>query len=182
MASIGTKEVIGAGLATSLGLNLRDKTKYPVEEAAWKKRLNLPYDKKYLPDNADGSVRLPDSLGSQIVTDTNFVKNRIAEQQALQKYYLRNSMPRSAAVDKFIKLDEMHLDSLRKFYSTGEPVVINEFAAWKDRKVINPDTGKLLPNVISPYNALGNFTLYNDENETNSNYHIHLMSEYKIIQ
>lgn len=162
MASIGTKEVIGAGLATTLGLNLRDKTKYPVEEAAWKKRLNLSYDKKYLLDNADGSVRLPDSLGNQIVTDTNFVKNRIVEQKDLQKHYLRNGRSRSAALDMFIKLDEQHLDSLRKFYSTGKPVVINEFGAWKDRKVINPDTGKLLPNVISPYNALGNFTLYKD--------------------
>lgn len=162
IASIGTKEVIGAGLATTLGFNLRDKTKYPVEEAAWKKRLNLSYDKKYLLDNADGSVRLPDSLGHQIVTDTNFVKNRIAEQQDLQKHYLRNGRSRSAALDKFIKLDGQHLDSLRKFYSTGKPVVINEFAAWKDRKVINPDTGKLLPNVVSPYNVLHNFTLYND--------------------
>lgn len=162
MPSIEAGDVIGSGLATILGFDFRDKTKHPVEEAAWKKRLSLPYDKKYLIDNEDGSVRLPDSLGNQIVTDTNFVKNRIAEQQKLQKHYLRNARPRSAAVDMFIKLDEQHLDSLRKFYSTGKPVVINEFGAWKDRKVINPDTGKLLPNVVSPYNIFHNFTLYKD--------------------
>jgi hypothetical protein len=54
------------------------------------------------------------------------------------------------------------LDSLRKFYKTGEPVVLNEFGAWKNRDVIDWETGKLKPNVVSPLNVFQNFTLYND--------------------
>ena len=160
LPEVDAATVVGAGIATALGLNLRDKDKYPVEEAAWKKRLNLPYDKKYLPDNYDKSVRLPDNVTSQIVIDTNFVKNRIVNQRNKQKYYVDTRGYESKALGDMIHVDQAHLDSLRKFYTTGKPVVLNEFGAWKDRDVIDSETGKYKKNVISPLNVLHNFTLY----------------------
>ena len=41
-----------------------------------------------------------------------------------------------------------------------KPVVLNEFGAWKDRDVIDSETGKYKKNVVSPLNVLHNFTLY----------------------
>lgn len=160
LPEIDVPTVAGAGIATALGLNLRNKNKYPVEEAAWKKRLNLPYNKKYLPSNSNGSVRLPDNVASQIVVDTNFVKNRIANQRNQQKYYTETRGYESKALNDMLKVDQAHLDSLRKFYNTGKSVGLNEFGAWKDRDVIDPETGKYKENVVSPLNVLHNFTLY----------------------
>lgn len=161
-AGITIPGAIAGGLAVIGGANFRNKTQYPVEESAWKKRLNLPYNKKYLIDNPDGSVRVPSNISNEIVTDTNFVKDRISMQKVAQQHFISAGGYGSSVLDKLIRVDEAHLDSLRKFYSTGEPVGINEIGAWKNRDIIDWDTGKLKPNVVSPLNVFQNFTLYND--------------------
>lgn len=103
---------------------------------------------------------MPDNVASQIVVDTNFVKNRIANQRNQQKSYTETRGYESKALNDMLKVDQAHLDSLRKFYNTGKSVGLNEFGAWKDRDVIDPETGKYKENVVSPLNVLHNFTLY----------------------
>ena len=54
-----------------------------VADAAWAKRLNMPYDENLLPIWNGDTVRLPYELEQEIPTDTNFIKNRIKANKEL---------------------------------------------------------------------------------------------------
>ncbi len=58
-------------------------------------------------------------------------------QKVAQQHFISAGGYGSSVLDKLIRVDEAHLDSLRKFYSTGEPVGINEIGAWKNRDIID---------------------------------------------
>ena len=129
-----------------------------VADAAWRKRLGLEYDPKFLPENEDGSVRLPKQLENEIPVDTNFIKNRIANNEKLLKYYTTkrpNAVTNKEVVQVALDLDKQTLDSLRHTYKTGEPVVINE-NAHNSRNLI--DDGQFYPE-FTPLNVLQNFTI-----------------------
>lgn len=145
------------GLFPSLGKRYTDKE--PTANAAWAKRLGQPYNSKDLPSNKDGSVRLPLEKEQQIATDTNFIKKRInLNTNQLNSLRKQNEYHKSIPIfEQALEWDIDYLDKLRHTYKTGEPVVVNEYQAWKDRKLIND--GKTTSNTISPLNVLKNFTL-----------------------
>ena len=71
-------KAIGLGLFTLFnGENQTYQVTDSVADAAWRKRLGLEYDSKFLPENEDGSVRLPENIEKEIPIDTTFIKNRI---------------------------------------------------------------------------------------------------------
>lgn len=151
--------------AIRLGVNslLHGDTKqYEVEDsvsdAAWRKRLGLRYDSKFLPENGDGSVRLPKHIEAEIPIDTNMVKQRIADNENLLEYYNTKRpevITNKNIIGKVLKLDKQTLDSLRHTYKTGEPVVINE-NAHNNRQLIKDGYLEL---GLTPLNVLGNFTI-----------------------
>lgn len=129
-----------------------------VADAAWRKRLGLEYDPKFLPANEDGSVRLPKQLEKEIPVDTNLVKNRIANNEKLLEYYTTkrpNAVTNKEVVQLALDLDKQTLDSLRHTYKTGEPVVINE-NAHNNRQLVKNGSLEL---GLTPLNVLGNFTI-----------------------
>ena len=58
-----------------------------VAEAAWAKRLNMPYDETLLPIWNGDTVRLPYEIEQEIPVDTNFIKDRIQANKDLQKRF-----------------------------------------------------------------------------------------------
>lgn len=157
-------QAIGMGLASLIkGFSSNSTKRYtdkePTANAAWAKRLGQPYNSKDLPSNKDGSVRLPLEKEQQIATDTNFIKKRInLNTQQLNSLRKQNEYHKSIPIfEQAIEWDTDYLDKLRHTYKTGEPVVVHEYQAWKDRKLIND--GKMTSNTISPLNVLKNFTL-----------------------
>lgn len=56
-----------------------------VADAAWRKRLHIPYDTTYLPVWNGDTVRLPYEIEQEIPTDTNMLKKRIESNEFLQK-------------------------------------------------------------------------------------------------
>lgn len=134
-----------------------------VADAGWRKRLGLSYNSKFLPNNKDGSVRLPKYVEDEIPTDTVMLKKRIKANQQLA------DSPQIMGKDwqliqGMINLDQNTLESLRHTYKTGEPVVINEYSN-NSRKLMK--NGKLDKNYQSPLNILRNFTIqYNPKNNT----------------
>lgn len=139
-------------------------------DAAWAKRLGLEYDKNYLPDNNDGSSRLPRNLESQIPVDTTFFKNRIKANEDLINYYNKTygSIPsnKQEAIELGLKYDKQTLEALRHTFATGEPVVVNEHG-YIDREWIKDGNTNLTP---SPLNTLQNYTIQYDKNNNRMNY------------
>lgn len=135
-----------------------------VADAGWRKRLGLPYNNKFLPENGDGSVRLPEKLENEIPIDTALLKNRIANNEKLAESnkIMGNDWK---LVRGLVKLDKQTLDSLRHTYKTGEPVVINEYS-HNSRSLVKD--GELIKNAHSyntPLNILKNYTIqYNAKN------------------
>ena len=157
-------QTIGMGIASwlkgfSKNPSKRYEDKEPTSNAAWAKRLGQPYNEKDLPKNNDGSYRLPYDKEQQIATDTNFIKKRInLNTNQLNSLRKQNENHKSIPIfEQAIEYDTDYLDKLRHTYKTGEPVVVNEYQAWKDRKLVN--NGKLSSSTISPLNVLKNFTL-----------------------
>jgi hypothetical protein len=135
-------------------------------DAAWAKRLGLPYDETLLISNPDSSVRLSKKLENEIPIDTVFLKNRIADNATLLRKYEERGVDtpeRRQAIKLGMKYDKDALDSLRVTYKTGKPVVINEHSN-NTRKWVNDGLAELKP---SPLNLLQNYTVrYNkDTNE-----------------
>ena len=139
-------------------------------DAAWAKRLGLYYDKTYLPSNKDGSVRLPNSIESQIPVDTTFLKNRIAENEKLTNYYntVYGEIPSNKrdAIELGLQIDKETLEALRKTFKTGKPVTINEHG-YIDREWIKDGSTNFTP---SPLNVLQNYTIQYDKTNNKMNY------------
>lgn len=137
-----------------------------VADAAWRKRLGLSYDDKFLIENDNGSFRLPKNVEMEIPTDTTALKRRIQANKKLA------DSPEIMGddwklVQGMIDADEKTLNALRKTYETGEPVVINEYS-HNSRKLAKD--GKIIEgadNYKSPLNVLQNYTVqYNPKNRT----------------
>lgn len=168
-------QAIGMGLASlikgfSSNPTKRYEDKEPTSNAAWAKRLGQPYNEKDLPKNNDGSYRLPYDKEQQIATDTNFIKKRInLNTNQLNSLRKQNENHKSIPIfEQALEWDTDYLDKLRHTYKTGEPVVVHEYQAWKDRKMVN--NGKFSGNTISPLNVLKNFTLQYDPKKKVVNY------------
>jgi CMP-2-keto-3-deoxyoctulosonic acid synthetase len=80
-----------------------------------------------LPENPDGSFRLPKSYEQQMLVDTMGVKKRIADaisiygsEEELNKY--------DADRQTMLKRDRDYLDKLRHMYK-GNSIVVNEYEA-----------------------------------------------------
>lgn len=163
-----------------------DKMSYTVNDsvsdAAWRKRLGLSYDNKFLLPNKDGSVRLPKNLEREIPTDTVMLKNRIAANEKLAAKYPKHlsngsTNEKREIVDWALLVDNMALDALRRTYKTGEPVVINE-GAYNSRRLI--ENGELSYPGIMPHNVLQDYTLkYNKDNDTMEYSDIYDFNEYE---
>ena len=137
-----------------------------VADAAWRKRLGLSYDDKFLIENKNGSFRLPKDVEIEIPTDTTALKRRIQANKKLA------DSPEIMGddwklVQGMIDADEKTLKALRRTYETGEPVVINEYS-HNSRKLAKD--GKIIEgadNYKSPLNVLQNYTVqYNPKNRT----------------
>lgn len=137
-----------------------------VADAAWRKRLGLSYDDKFLIENKNGSFRLPKDVEMEIPTDTTALKRRIQANKKLA------DSPEIMGddwklVQGMIDADEKTLNALRRTYETGEPVVINEYS-HNSRKLAKD--GKIIEgadNYKSPLNVLQNYTVqYNPKNRT----------------
>ena len=151
------------------GDNTRDYDLEPeladsVSDAAFRKRLGLPYDKKFLPVWNGDTVRLPKPLEAEIPTDTTFLKNRIASTKRLMNY------SRKYRDNEYIKLaleeDQTALDALRKTYATGRPVGINEHS-FNSRRWVN--NGEVTP-TMSPLNVLAHYNIRYDKDENKMYY------------
>ena len=135
-----------------------------VSDAAWRKRLGYDYNNKFIIPNKDGSYRLPKQIEAEIPTDTTMLKQRISDNEKLMKDY------RDYRYDPYmreaVRVDKETLDSLRKTYKTGKPVVINEQSYnnrhWLQNGYINAS--------ISPLNVLQNYTIQYDKNNNRMNY------------
>lgn len=139
------------------------ETNDPTADAAWAKRLGIPYNEAYLPSNRDGSVRLPRSVEAEIPVDTTFLKDRIAANQKLREKYRKSgglSKARREAIDTGLRADMNTLDSLRTTFKTGKPVSINEMS-FINRNWIDNGNAHLTP---SPLSLLQNYTVrYNKD-------------------
>ena len=152
-----------------LGGLLGEKRVIPdkVAEAAWAQRLNQPYDSKYLPQNKDGTFRLPDDVAKQINFDTLDIKNKINLYEKIinsdfgSEYSEDN---RLNAKGNLPKLNE-YLSKLRDAYK-GNHVVVNEFEA---RKGAFDDYG-YLNSEDTPLNVMGNFTIWYNKDEDAKKY------------
>ncbi len=132
---------------------------HPLSDAGFQKYLGKEYDKGMFPENKDGSYRLPAKTERQITADTTFVKQRMENNRrgAAGLFKLNPNHPGAELMSDAVKLDSMYLNQLRNMYKTGKPIVVNEFDAWKDRKLIK--NGRVEKDPITPLNVLQNFTL-----------------------
>lgn len=126
-------------------------------EAAWAKYNGLPYDESLLIEGPadprggwDVTYRLPEDIEREIPVDTNFIKERIKLNSELAKknpYYSEN-------VNNALRADKETLEALRKTYTTGQPVAINENSYNSRHWGVS---SKHLP--ISPLNVLKEFNI-----------------------
>lgn len=137
-----------------------------VADAAWAKRLNMPYDENLLPVWNGDTVRLPYELEQEIPTDTNFIKDRIQANKELQKRFPKK-YANNDYINAAIKEDENTLKALRKTYTTGQPIGISEMSS-NNRQLIK--NGEVDENYISPLNVLKNYNIRYDKN-TNRMYY-----------
>ena len=167
-------QAIGLGIGSNFKTMINpDSMNYTVTDsvadAAWRKRLGLSYNDKFLIPNKDGSVRLPKNVEMEIPTDTTMLKKRIA---ANEKFANQSNIVGEdwQIVQAMMKKDKEALDSLRHTYKTGEPVVINEYA-HNNRKLSK--NGELIDNAInykSPLNVMRNYTIQYDPKTRKMNY------------
>lgn len=160
----GMDKAIGLGIASVFA----DKNKMQYEvtdstaQAAWAKRLGIPYNNKHLPSNGDGTVRLPKSIESEIPVDTTFWKQRIKDNENLLKFYeargTSKHSDRYRIVDTTLDNDRKTLQALRHTYKTGEPVVINE-NTFNSRQLVNRGEYDV---DTTPLNVLHNYTIQYD--------------------
>ena len=145
----------------SVGTQIGDS----VADAAWRKRLGLSYDSKFLPKFNGDTVRLPKQLEMEIPTDTNVLKKRIARTEELihQSPKYRNSK----VIDVALKSDQRALEALRKTYETGNPVGIDEYSN-NSRQLV--DNGIINENYVSPLNVFRNYNIRYDK-PTNKMYY-----------
>ena len=150
-----------------------------VGDAAWRKRLGLSYDKKFLIDNGDGSVKLHKNRENEIPVDTNLYINRInSSKDAIKritkqideintkKYNgtfdkndeeeLKYLLEDRSLINAGINVDKETLEALRKTYKTGKAVTVNEFGYNSRSNSINGD---------SPLNMLQNYGIQYDKNK-----------------
>ena len=150
-----------------------------VGDAAWRKRLGLSYDKKFLIDNGDGSVKLHKNRENEIPVDTNLYINRInSSKDAIKritkqideintkKYNgtfdkndeedLKYLLEDRSLINAGINVDKETLEALRKTYKTGKAVTVNEFGYNSRNNSINGD---------SPLNMLQNYGIQYDKNK-----------------
>ena len=123
--------------------------------------MDLPYNKTLLPENKDGSVRLPDSHASQFLTDTTAVKKRINKNL---KRYPDVDEEKLYLVDPnrydTVQKDKDYLNKLRRMYNNKDTIVVNEYQADKGRDLFNTDVDIKKP---SPFNSMKNFKMYLDK-------------------
>lgn len=161
-------QAIGLGIGSNLKTMINpDSMNYAVTDsvadAAWRKRLGLSYDDKFLIPNKDGSVRLPKNVELEIPTDTTMLKRRITanEKLANQSNIIGEDWQ---LVQAMMKKDKEALNALRHTYKTGEPVVVNEYS--HNSRNLSKD-GELKENAInykSPLNVMKNYTIrYNPD-------------------
>lgn len=169
--STGLKKVL-AGFALSRvnpeasysqALKGRPKNVHPLTDAGFKKYLGLEHDESLFRKNPDGSVALPPKTEAQILVDTNKVKDRIATNSRQYESLIKQNPnhPTLGMLKAGRDNDKNYLEQLRHMYKTGEPIVVNEFDAWKDRRLIKD--GKVIENPISPLNIMQNFTIKPNE-------------------
>ena len=150
-----------------------------VGDAAWRKRLGLSYDKKFLIDNGDGSVKLHKNRENEIPVDTNLYINRInSSKDAIKritkqideintkKYNgtfdkndeedLKYLLEDRSLINAGINVDKETLEALRKTYKTGKAVTVNEFGYNSRSNSIAGD---------SPLNMLQNYGIQYDKNK-----------------
>lgn len=138
----------------------RRKYQEPTADAAWAKRLGLPYDSTLLIANPDGSVHLSEQLEKEIPTDTVFLKNRIADNEKLLD---KNYGAKRQAINLALRFDKEALDALRHTYKTGEPVTMHEASHMSRSWIKNGEVDY----GITPLSALHRYTLqYNKDNNT----------------
>ena len=128
-------------------------------DAAWAKRLGLPYDTTILVDNPDGSVHLAKYLEDEIPTDTNFIKKRIADNEELMN---KTYGPKRRDIRAALDVDNKALEALRETYRTGNKVEMNEFSHMSRDLRQNNQT--------SPLNLLHRYTLQYDKDNNVMNY------------
>ena len=159
----GARNGLTSGRQYNIGPTLADS----VSDAAWRKYLHMPYDKKFLPDGEKNgifnTVRLPEEIEKEIPTDTTMLKDRIKANQKLLNFpqYRGNEI-----IIKGLREDERALNALRETYRTGKKVTINE-QSFNSRKWM--DNGFIKP-TISPLNALQNFEIQYDKDTNTMKY------------
>lgn len=130
-----------------------------VAQAAWAKRLNMPYDEALLPVWNGDTVRLPADIEREIPIDTNFIKERIAKNKELQEKFPKKYKDNDY-INAAIEEDENTLKALRKTYKTGKPVGISEMS-WNSRQLLN--NGEINDQQVSPLNVLHNYNIRYDK-------------------
>ena len=165
--------------------------------AAWYKRLGKPYNSKFLPDNGDGSVRLPDNVASQINSDTttamsyiqsidsaisennNYLSklSKIQTPESINQYNLVKS--HTDALGKLKELHKTTLNSLREINTVpGKKAVFNEYGVTDPKLIMTRDTTDFTPYTLmnenpTPANVLQNFTMWKDNNGITHYYDIY---------
>ena len=163
-----TKSIIGYGLsavASKLGSNMPYHRTHTdsVADAAWAKRLGLEYNQNALIDNGDGTVRLPIELENEIPTDTLAIKERIANnEKRLKRVRGKEHQLTREAVD----IDKQTLEALRKTYSTGEPVMMDEHSH------VSRNWQGLTPETVgpTPLNTLHRYIVQYDKDNNRMKY------------
>lgn len=137
-------------------------------DAAWRKRLQLPYDETLLPVWNGDTVSLSRPLELEIPIDTNLVKDRIDYAQNEFWNDVKSLNLRQLKEDlAYKKSQEELLDALRYTYKTGKPIGVSEYHA----NSIDPE--KVLKDFkygISPLNVLGRYNIRYDKNENKMYY------------
>lgn len=136
-----------------------------VADAAWRKRLGLSYDNKFLPTFNGDTVRLPKQLELEIPTDTNMLKKRIARTEELMQ--LSPKYGSSPIINVALRSDQRALNGLRETYKTGKTVGIDEYSN-NSRQLV--DNGVINEDYISPLNVFRNYNIRYDK-PTNKMYY-----------
>lgn len=138
----------------SVGTQIGDS----VADAAWRKRLGLSYDSKFLPKFNGDTVRLPKQLEMEIPTDTNMLKKRIANTERLMKRF--SKYKNSNAINVALSSDKRALKALRETYRSGKPVGIDEYSNNSRQLVEN---GEINEEYVSPLNVFRNYNIRYDK-------------------
>lgn len=140
-----------------MSYSIENKISHKVADAAWRKYNGIPYDEKFLPKGKEDTiggfkhtVRLPKELEQEIPVDTNLLKERIELNQRYLQEHPYN-VPESVRIA--LSSDQNALNALRKTYSTGQPVGLNE-ASYNSR-----NWGTTGYASDSPLNVLANYNV-----------------------